>query len=259
MDRYPLVSALSRPVIVKHLVRRRAAARREHRGPRLHRQGQRPGALRGRHRQPRARPHAASRRSATTRMTRDKAIEFAERNNLPIDVRQEVAVLDRPERLGPRRRDRLPRGHLERPDRGRLRVHAEPGRRRARPTRSSSRSRRASPVAIDGRPVTMLQAIQELNQPRRCPGRRPARHGRGPARRHQEPRGVRGSRRDRADHRARGARERHGRARPGPLRARRLAALERAGLRRPVVLAAQARARRLPRRARSSTSPATSG
>ena len=54
MDRYPLVSALSRPLIVKHLV----GSRREHGGrdrrARLHRQGQRPGAVRGRAR--RARP-----------------------------------------------------------------------------------------------------------------------------------------------------------------------------------------------------------
>ncbi len=45
--KYPLVSALSRPVIVRHLV---AQARGTgHCGrPRLHRQGERPGALRGR-------------------------------------------------------------------------------------------------------------------------------------------------------------------------------------------------------------------
>lgn len=56
MDRYPLVSALSRPTIVKHLV---AAAKKHdsrHRRPRLHRQGQRPGPLRGRHLRARSRP-----------------------------------------------------------------------------------------------------------------------------------------------------------------------------------------------------------
>ena len=66
MDRYPLVSALSRPVIVKHLVAAAAQARRDDRRARLHRQGQRPGALRGRHRRARAGPAGASRRSATT-------------------------------------------------------------------------------------------------------------------------------------------------------------------------------------------------
>ena len=45
--RYPLVSALSRPVIVPPPRRRRGATRRRRRRPRLHRQGQRPGALRG--------------------------------------------------------------------------------------------------------------------------------------------------------------------------------------------------------------------
>ena len=54
MDRYPLVSALSRPTIVRHLVE----AARYHGASmvvaRLHRQGQRPGALRGRHRRARA-------------------------------------------------------------------------------------------------------------------------------------------------------------------------------------------------------------
>ncbi len=67
MDRYPLVSALSRPMIVKHLVARRQDARRDHRRSRLHRQGQRPGPLRGRHQRPRPRPAPASPRSATSR------------------------------------------------------------------------------------------------------------------------------------------------------------------------------------------------
>ena len=55
MDRYPLVSALSRPLIVKHLVAAAAQARRHDRVARLHRQGQRPGPVRGRHRRARAR------------------------------------------------------------------------------------------------------------------------------------------------------------------------------------------------------------
>ena len=56
LDRYPLVSALSRPVIVKHLVARRPPVRRHDRRARLHRQGQRPGPLRGRHHVAGARP-----------------------------------------------------------------------------------------------------------------------------------------------------------------------------------------------------------
>ena len=57
-------------------------------------------------------------------MTRDKAIAFAEERGLRDRRHQEVAVLRRPERLGPRGRDRLPRGPVERPDRGRLQLHA---------------------------------------------------------------------------------------------------------------------------------------
>ena len=220
MDRYPLVSALSRPVIVKHLV---AAARQHGATIVAH------GCTGKGNDQVRFEVGIANLAPDLTciapvrdyAMTRDKAIEFAERNSPADRQSQEVAVLDRPERVGPRGRDRLPRGHLERPDRGRLRLHAGPGhaararrgRHHLRPGRRRSRS-----TASRSR---CSQAIQQLNAPRGCPGRRPARHGRGPPRRHQEPRGLRGSWRDRAAHRARGARERHGRARPGPLRARR--------------------------------------
>ena len=162
MDRYPLVSALSRPVIVKHLVDRGQDLRRRPGRPRLHRQGQRPGPVRGRPGQPRARPGLPGSR---TRLRHDpRQGDRLRRGARPADRRhQEVAVLHRPERLGPRGRDRLPRGPVERPDRGRLLLHRRPGGRRATPTRSSSPSPTASPVAIDGKPVTMLQAIQQLN------------------------------------------------------------------------------------------------
>ena len=50
--KYPLISSLSRPVIVKHLVAAARQLRRRRRRPRLHRQGQRPGPLRGVHRGP---------------------------------------------------------------------------------------------------------------------------------------------------------------------------------------------------------------
>ena len=163
MDRYPLVSALSRPVIVKHLV----AAARQHGATtvahgctgkgndqvrfevgisslapdlKLHRPGPRPGAD----------PRQGDRLRREARP--------ADRDH------QEEPVLHRPERLGPRGRDRLPRGHLERPDRGPLLLHRGPGRASATPTRWSSPSRPACPVAIDGETVTVLQAIQKLNQ-----------------------------------------------------------------------------------------------
>ena len=46
MDKYPLVSALSRPVIVKHLVWAGAGVRRPDRCTRVHREGKRPGSVR---------------------------------------------------------------------------------------------------------------------------------------------------------------------------------------------------------------------
>ena len=139
MDRYPLVSALSRPVIVKHLV----AAARKHgattvahgctgKGNDQVRFEVGIGAL-----APDLSCIAPVRDYA---MTRDKAIEYAERARPAHRPDQEVAVLHRPEPLGPRRRDRVPRGHLERADRGRVRLHAGPGASRASPTRSSSPS-----------------------------------------------------------------------------------------------------------------------
>ena len=58
--KYPLISSLSRPVIVKHLVAAARHVRRRRGGPRLHRQGQRPGPLRGLDPGPGARPRDAS-------------------------------------------------------------------------------------------------------------------------------------------------------------------------------------------------------
>ena len=62
------------------------------------------------------------------------------------------------------------------------------------------------------------RAAQRARRPAR---RRPHRHRRGPPGRHQEPRGLRGSGRDRPHRRARGAREPDARARRQPLQARR--------------------------------------
>ena len=180
-------------------------------------------------------------------LTRDKAIEFAEAQRAPDRDDQAQPVLDRPERLGPRGRDRLPRGHLERPDQGRLHLHRRPdvpaGRRRGRHHVRAGRARRAR-----RRPGHAAAGDPGDEPPRRRPGRRPHRHRRGPPRRHQVPRGLRGPRCDRPHRGAPGARERHGRARAGPVQAGRRAALVRAGLRRPVVLPAEEVARRVRRR-----------
>ena len=163
MDRYPLVSALSRPLIVKHLV----AAAAKHGGTIVSHgctgKGNDQvrfevgiGAL-----APHLKVIAPARDYA---WTRDKAIAYAEEKNLPDRRDPQVAVLDRPEPVGPRGRDRLPGGHLER---ARSRTSTPTPRTRpcrATPTRSSITFDQGVPVAIDGETVTPYQAILELNR-----------------------------------------------------------------------------------------------
>ena len=86
MDRYPLVSALSRPLIVRHLVARRQGARRHGRGHGCTGKGN--DQVRFEVGIGRARA-ASSEVIAPVRdfaLTRDKAIEYAERNDLPIET-----------------------------------------------------------------------------------------------------------------------------------------------------------------------------
>ena len=220
MDRYPLVSALSRPVIVKHLVeaaRKHGATRGR---ARLHRQGQRPGALRGRHRRARAGPAGAR---PGPRLRHDPGQgDRLRRGEGPADRRRPRSRRTPSTRTSGAARSRPASSRTSGTARSRTSTTTPPTRPcRARPTRSSSPSTQGVPVAIDGQPVTVLQAVQRAQPAGRRAGRRPARHGRGPARRHQEPRGLRGAGRDRADHRAPGAGERHRRARPGPVQAAR--------------------------------------
>ena len=113
MDRYPLVSALSRPLIVKHLVGRGARARRRHRRARLHRQGQRPGPLRGRIRLAGTGSRGA-RAGPRLRVDAREGDRVRRGERDPDQRHQAVAVLHRPERVGPRGGDRLPRAPVER-------------------------------------------------------------------------------------------------------------------------------------------------
>ena len=96
-------------------------------------------------------------------MTRDKAIAFAEEKGLPIDVTKKSPYSIDQNLWG----RAVETGFLEdiwnAPDRGRLRLHADPAVPRERRRGRHHLRPRASPVAIDGRPVTVLQAIQELN------------------------------------------------------------------------------------------------
>ena len=132
--RYPLVSALSRPVIVKHLVAAARDARRRRGRPRLHRQGQRPGALRGVDPGARARPRHPRARSATWGMTREDVDPLRLRPRHPDHRDQGEGVLDRRQPLGPRHRVRRDGGPVGGAAAGRV----ARSRSRRRPSRATS-------------------------------------------------------------------------------------------------------------------------
>jgi argininosuccinate synthase len=161
MDRYPLVSALSRPVIVKHLV----AAARQHgatvvghgctgKGNDQVRFEVGIGAL-----APDLRCIAPVRDSG---MTRDKAIEFAEKHALPIDVNKKSPYSIDQNVWG----RAVETGFLED-------IWNAPIEDVYDYTQDPSVPREADevvisftggvPTAIDGKPVTVLQAIEQLN------------------------------------------------------------------------------------------------
>lgn len=162
MDTYPLVSALSRPIIVKHLV----AAARKHgadtvghgctgKGNDQVRFEVGIGAL-----APELTCIAPVRDYA---MTRDKAIEFAERASLPIDVNKKSPYSIDQNVWG----RAVETGFLEDIWNGPIEdVYAY--------TKNPDEPREADevvitfdqgiPVAIDGKSVTMLQAIEQLNE-----------------------------------------------------------------------------------------------
>ena len=103
------------------------------------------------------------------------------------------------------------------------------------------------PTALDGRPLSVFDLVAELNTRAGAQGIGRIDLDRGPARRHQEPRDLRVPGGHHAADRPPRSRGPDARARPRPLQARGRPALGRAGLRRPLVLAAEERARRLPR------------
>ena len=161
MDRYPLVSALSRPVIVRHLV----AAARKHdatvvghgctgKGNDQVRFEVGIGAL-----APELTCIAPVRDYG---MTRDKAIEFAERTGLPIDVNKKSPYSIDQNVWG----RAVETGFLEdiwnAPIEDVYDYTSDPAVPR-QPDEVVITFDRGAPVAIDGKPVSMLQAIQELN------------------------------------------------------------------------------------------------
>jgi argininosuccinate synthase len=162
MDRYPLVSALSRPVIVEHLV---AAARRYGADTVAHgctgkgndqvRFEVGIGAL-----APDLDVLAPVRDSG---MTRDEAIAFAERNGLPIDVsgRSPYSI---DQNLWGRA---VETGFLEDPWNSpieELYSYTSAPAAAGEPDEVLIRFDAGVPTAIDGRPVSVRQAIEELNR-----------------------------------------------------------------------------------------------
>ena len=162
LDRYPLVSALSRPVIVKHLV---AAARTYGASTVAHgctgkgndqvRFEVGVGAL-----APDLRVSAPVRDSG---MTRDKAIAFAGEKGLPIDVTKKSPYSIDQNLWG----RAVETGFLEdiwnAPIEDVYEYTSDPAVPRE-PDEVLISFERGAPVAIDGRPVTMYEAVVELNR-----------------------------------------------------------------------------------------------
>ncbi len=188
--KYPLVSALSRPVIVEHLV---ASARRHFADAVAH------GCTGKGNDQ--VRFEVSSRVLAPDLevmaparvwgLTRADCIELADKWDIPIEATEGEAVLDRREHVGPRDRVRRAREpvvvaaggavHADRERKGRARGAAR-ARRRVRERRAGVARRRADRPRRAHRDAR--RAVGELRLGSH-------RHGREPAGRHQEPRGLR--------------------------------------------------------------------
>ena len=162
MDRYPLVSALSRPVIVKHLV---AAAKKHNATIVAH------GCTGKGNDQVRFEVGIQNLAPELTciapvrdlALTRDKAIEYAETHNLPIDVNKKSPYSIDQNVWG----KAVETGFLEDIWNGPIEdlytYTQDPT--VSRPVDEVVITfKEGKPVAIDGKPVTMLQAIEILNQ-----------------------------------------------------------------------------------------------
>lgn len=161
MDRYPLVSALSRPVIVKHLVwaaQEYGASTVAHgctgKGNDQVRFEVGIGAL--------APDLAVIAPVRDSDMTRDKAIEFAERHQLPIDVNKKSPYSIDQNVWG----RACETGFLEDIWNGPIEdvydYTADPAQERE-PDEVLIAFEHGVPVSLDGKPVTMLEAIEQLN------------------------------------------------------------------------------------------------
>jgi argininosuccinate synthase len=162
MDRYPLVSALSRPAIVKHLV----AAAREHGATTVAH-----GCTGKGNDQVRFEVGIASLAPDLTciapirdlALTRDKAIEFAESRGLPIETTKKNPFSIDQNVWG----RAVETGFLEdvwnAPTEDVYQYTKDPAVARE-PDELVITFERGVPVAIDGQPVTMLEAVERLNE-----------------------------------------------------------------------------------------------
>ena len=147
--------------------------------------------------------------------SREDALDYAAKHDVPGRADEEGPVQPRRQPLAPLARGRQPRGRVGRAAEGACSSsRSTRSTRRTSRRRSRSRSRAASPVALDGKRLAPIEMIETLNRVGGRPRRRPARPGREPAGRHQVARRLRDARRHGAAHRApraraAGARPRH--------------------------------------------------
>ena len=248
-NKYPLLSAMSRPIIVKHLVEEAHRCRREVHRARLHRQGQRPGPLRGRHR--RARPrHRGARAGARVGPQDARAGDGVRarrtaspcRRRRPRRTRSTTTCGAAPSSAACSRT----RGSSRRRTSTRSRT-TRAATRAARPSTSRSRFEAGLPVALNGERESFHEIINAMNDiaGRHGFGRIDMIENRLVGLKSREIYEVPGALD--AHPGAQGARGPVPGARAAALQARRRAEVGRARLQRPVVLAAEGGARRLRR------------
>ena len=235
-DRYPLATALARPLVARGWSRsRRWSVPRRSRMAAAARATIRFGST-SRHERW-SLPSRSSRRRASWDMSPAQVVDYARSRNLPVPPARRERIQHRRQSLGTLDRVRRSRGSVGRAARGHLQADARapgrPGRTgvrrdRVRGRRSGQGQRHRDAAA---------RADREPRHDRGIARRRADRHGREPPDRDQVARGLRGAGRHRAAHGAPRAGEARHRARSRADQARPRAHLRRPGLQRPVVLA----------------------
>ena len=213
-------------------------ARRHAGGPRLHRQGQRPGPLRGR--APGRSPPTSSvlAPARVWGLTREDCIEYAAKWDIPLTVTKEKLYSIDENLWG----KAIECGVIEDPwNRPPEDVYTMTVPTATEPTEIVIGFESGVPVSLDGRGAVARAADRRAQPGRRLLRLRPPRHGREPPGRHQEPGDLRmpgGPGPAAGPRRPRGPDPRAG---PPPREAPARAPLGRAGLRRPLVLARSSR------------------